>query len=79
MVLDGTRPRSFDFDRLCSLGKIDLSILMVDEAAEGAVGACAGVEGASAGLWSRPGCPLTLSSMYCLRWLERVEMNVREL
>jgi hypothetical protein len=70
-VLDVTRPRSFDFDRLCSLGRIDLSILMVDEGAE------AEAEGAT-GLWSTPACPSTLSSMYCVgglgglsRWMDK--------
>jgi hypothetical protein len=66
VVLDVTRPRSFDFDRLCSLGRIDLSILMVDEGAEAeAEGAEAKAEGAT-GLWSTPACPSTLSSMYCV-------------
>lgn len=46
MVLDVTRPMSLDFDRLCSLGKIDLSILMVDEGA----GPAEAIEGAAAEL-----------------------------
>jgi hypothetical protein len=48
VVLDVTRPRSFDFDRLCSLGKMDLSILMVDEGA--GAGAAEAIEGAAAEL-----------------------------
>jgi hypothetical protein len=46
VVLDVTRLMSLDFDRLCSLGNSDLSILMVDEGA----GSAEVIEGAAAEL-----------------------------